>query len=314
MSLTFHDKEKILNEFPVTELSYEKNIYKKVHHTNMYLIIPKGEKGFAWFRQYKGKPVCIIMNIENRTKIKNIKIYVSCFKVDLCAQKGTIIYGTIFIFNKTLFFSIEDIYYFMSKNISALTPYKKIKFQYILLNEYLKQVLISKDNIIFGLPIITTDYNKAIEIFHTVVYPPRFIQHRMMHKRTPYLNQHIELNRSAIFRIRCSIQTDIYYLYCPLEDDSMKRHGICHIPDFNTSKMMNNLFRDIKENNNLAALEESDDEEEFENIHPEKYVHLDRIYNMFCVYNKKFSRWYPIKIATDAKITTQKTILQMEKK
>ena len=78
--------------------------------------------------------------------------------------------------------------------------------------------------------------------------------------------------------------------------------------------MMNNLFRDIKENNNLDALEESDDEEEFENIHPEKYVHLDRVYNMFCVYNKKFSRWYPIKIATDAKITTQKTILQMEKK
>ena len=29
---------------------------------------------------------------------------------------------------------------------------------------------------------------------------------------------------------------------------------------------MNNLFRFIKENNNLDALEESDDEEEFENV------------------------------------------------
>ena len=39
-----------------------------------------------------------------------------------------------------------------------------------------------------------------------------------------------------------------------------KQHGICNIPDINTSKMMNNLFRDIKENNNLDTLEESDDE------------------------------------------------------
>ena len=30
--------------------------------------------------------------------------------------------------------------------------------------------------------------------------------------------------------------------------------------------MMNSLFRTIKENNNLDLLEESDDEEEFENI------------------------------------------------
>ena len=34
------------------------------------------------------------------------------------------------------------------------------------------------------------------------------------------------------------------------------------IPDFNTSVMMNKLFRNIKENSNLDALEESDDEAE----------------------------------------------------
>ena len=35
---------------------------------------------------------------------------------------------------------------------------------------------------------------------------------------------------------------------------------------------MNNIFRNIKENTNLDALEESDDEEEFENISLDKYV------------------------------------------
>ena len=35
---------------------------------------------------------------------------------------------------------------------------------------------------------------------------------------------------------------------------------------------MNTLFRNIKENQNLDALEESDDEEEFENISLDKFV------------------------------------------
>ena len=52
MTLTFHDKGKILKEFPITELSYEKKIYKKVSHTELFLIIPKGEKGFIWFGQF----------------------------------------------------------------------------------------------------------------------------------------------------------------------------------------------------------------------------------------------------------------------
>ena len=35
---------------------------------------------------------------------------------------------------------------------------------------------------------------------------------------------------------------------------------------------MNSLFRNIKENNNLDTLEESDDEDDFENTNPSKYI------------------------------------------
>ena len=54
--------------------------------------------------------------------------------------------------------------------------------------------------------------------------------------------------------------------------------------------------------------------EEFENIDATKYVHLDRVYKMLCVYNKKYCRWCPIKIETKRKMTHLKRILQMEKK
>ena len=54
---------------------------------------------------------------------------------------------------------------------------------------------------------------------------------------------------------------------------------------------MNSLFRNIKENANLDALEESDDEDEFENISPDKFVDMDISYTMNCLYSNKFKYW-----------------------
>jgi len=314
MMLTFHDKEKIIKEFPITKLSYEKKIYKKVSHTELFLIIPKGEKGFIWFRQYKGKAICLSMQLEKANKIKDIELQLASFSPHLCIQSGTILYGTFFLYKKRQFFSIEDIFYFMNKNISTFSQYKKLQVQYTLLNEYLKQIILSNDNIIFGLPYMETNHYTTTEMFHNVSYTPSHIQHRMLHRRAAYLNQYIRQKKYAVFSIRSSIRTDIYFLYCILKDDTLYKYGICHIPDFNTSKMMNNLFRDIKENRNLDALEESDDEDEFEDIRPEKYVHLNRIHNMLCVYNRKFDRWQPLKIEKDKQIAKREIICQIEKK
>ena len=61
--------------------------------------------------------------------------------------------------------------------------------------------------------------------------------------------------------------------------------------------MMNKLFRNIKENYNLDTLEESDDEEDFENIAIDKYVYLDKSYRMVCSYMKKINKWIPVKLA-----------------
>ncbi len=67
--------------------------------------------------------------------------------------------------------------------------------------------------------------------------------------------------------------------------------------------MMNKLFRNIKENENLDTLEESDDEEEFENNNLDKFVYLEKSYPLLCKYNYKFKKWYPISLAKkDSKI------------
>jgi hypothetical protein len=104
-------------------------------------------------------------------------------------------------------------------------------------------------------------------------------------------------NKEVVFLVKPDIQNDIYYLYSLAPDQTEEQHSTAHIPDFNTSVMMNKLFRNIKENQNLDALEESDDEEEFENERADKFVYLERSLKMVCQFNHKFKKWSPIKIA-----------------
>jgi hypothetical protein len=71
---------------------------------------------------------------------------------------------------------------------------------------------------------------------------------------------------------------------------------IAYIPDYKTSVMMNKLFRKIKENDNLDTLEESDDEEEFENEKEDKFVYLDKNLEIKCYFHQKFKKWTPLRL------------------
>jgi hypothetical protein len=119
---------------------------------------------------------------------------------------------------------------------------------------------------------------------------------------------------AVVFLIKPDIQNDIYYLYCLDQNLDEEQHSIANVPDYNTSVMMNKLFRIVKENTNLDALEESDDEDEFENEKITKFVHLDKSYKMICQFNHKFKKWTPIKLANeDNKIITSYDLKQIYK-
>jgi hypothetical protein len=101
-----------------------------------------------------------------------------------------------------------------------------------------------------------------------------------------------EPNKNIIFEIKPDIQNDIYHLYSL----GGEKYDTACIPDYKTSIMMNNLFRIIKENYDLDKLEESDDEDEFENPNIDKFVFLNKSYKFACQFNKRFKKWNPIKI------------------
>jgi hypothetical protein len=124
--------------------------------------------------------------------------------------------------------------------------------------------------------------------------------------------------REVVFLIKPDIQNDIYNLYCNDNVNNSKKtifYDVAYIPDFCSSVMMNKLFRNIKENQNLDALEESDDEEEFENEREDRFVDLNKEYKMVCAYSNKFKKWYPLKLADNKfSIVYQKELPNIEKK
>jgi hypothetical protein len=125
-----------------------------------------------------------------------------------------------------------------------------------------------------------------------ITKPTISTEHMIVEKTT-------SINKKYVFIVKPDVQDDIYHLYSLNIDNTEKICGTAHIPSFDTSVMMNKLFRVIKENENLDALEESDDEEEFENEDIDKFVKLDTSYKMLCQYNYKFKKWVPIRVVSD---------------
>ena len=62
---------------------------------------------------------------------------------------------------------------------------------------------------------------------------------------------------------------------------------------------MNKLFRRIRENDNLDLAEESEDEADFENMDTNKFVNLDAILSIECVFNQKHNKWIPVRLSKD---------------
>jgi len=319
--LTQDEKSYILSEFPNLKLSYEKIQHKKVYNFDLLLGIPDGKKCFAWFTTFKNNMVCILLELDNKNKreFKNVRIINSCFSTSLCY--GTILFGTLFYHMNNQFFSIEDIHSYKGKDVYNFNfKYKINKISTVLKND-IKQVSYNNSFVIFGLPLISKsneDFDKSLSDISYKLHSLKYIKNNSIYKLSiddfksdvserfkepvkEYVKEPVKeyikekriiSKQNKIFICKPDIQNDIYHLYT-LNNDYM---GLAAIPDYKTSIMMNKLFRIIKENNDLDALEESDNEDEFENSNVDKFVHLDKSYKMVCNFNNKFKKWVPIKI------------------
>lgn len=328
----------ILRTFPHIELSYETITHKKVFACQFAFAIPLGKKFFAWFSKYNGSPVCIFLEISSENNgIQNINVEkVSANPLDLHSDlyNGTIFYGT--VFQDTTFkhlFSIENVFYIEGKNVSHKTLDQKLMdtCKLISTKKSMFQTPFCNTTIFFGLPLIfpnfTQEMNAEIQNlpykisgiqFHCIDRPKNHYtmkyEYRVsinrntstgtstgtnINRNTVIVTENKANRKDVIFMVKPDLQNDIYHLYA-FDEITQKEflYDTAYISDYKTSVMMNGLFRNIKENVNLDALEESDDEEEFENDKIDKFVDLKKSLYMTCLYNHKFKKWMPTRLHT----------------
>jgi hypothetical protein len=97
----------------------------------------------------------------------------------------------------------------------------------------------------------------------------------------------------AVFQVMADLQYDVYHLFAYGTNKQPVYYNVAYVPSYRSSVFLNGLFRKIRENINLDYIEESDDEEDFENISEDKYVDMKKVLWMECVFHTKFRKWIP---------------------
>ena len=313
MKLSHEDKSKLLRRLPELKLSYE-NLHKKVS-SDMYVLIPKGKKHLVWFTYFEDKKVCVFIEVVPGTQ-KNIR---DMFIIPQIFEKkivlGTIFYGTLFSIESRKYFSIENIHFYKGKPLENIAEKQKLVLINNILNTEIKPSIITNDGVAMGLPIITNNFQDAIMACKNLPYKIYSIQNRNNNSKLQTYNsiKYSDVDEDdiiIIFAVKPDIQADIYYLYYKNKIGDLEKYDIASIPDFKTSKMMNSLFRNIKENTNLDALEESDDEDDFENMNDDKYVNLDKCVHMECMFNKRTNKYIPVKVNEKARVISKNDLLK----
>jgi len=315
------DIPEILKDFPKIELSYETMVHKKVHHSDLMIAIPEGKKYFAWFTVYKQHNVCFLLETGDYKKIVHVSVATTSFKDEL--SYGTILYGTIFKYDHTSCFSVENIVFYKGSLLPKHNFLNKLQILNHLLKNEISQMAIHRNFIIFALPFfkIGNDFKQLLNEIEVLPYKIKTIQfikinHTKSHEIScmnyfkpgyQYKNTSNQIHH-AIFKVVPDIQNDIYHLHM-YNNGNYEFYDIAHIPDYKTSVLMNKIFRKIKENDNLDALEESDSEDEFENERLDKFVYLDKWFKMNCIYNHKFKKWTPLcTVKNNEKVITKKEL------
>ena len=286
----------IINRFPFCEPSYSKFVNKKVS-TDFYMAIPMGKKYLAWFTHYNNDFVCIFVEVEEKNgafALKSASIKHCCFAKELTYGNGTLFYGTI---NSNKFFFIEDVYYYKNKDCTNYSPKKKLKLLQGIFesNTDLKMIDFLPNNIIFILCMMNESFRLVNEDIKNLDIKTYAIKCMYFNSKKSFKMKYVpQQNANAIFEVGAELATDTYSLY----GANKSFVGLAYIPNYKVSVLMNSLFRNIKENTNLDAIEESEDEEEFENKdNPDFFVDTEKRVVMECEYNPHFKGWIPLKIA-----------------
>jgi hypothetical protein len=321
-----------LTRFPRFELSYETISHTKVYtNYDIGMAIPQGKKGYMWFTFDKQQDVCYLFELNREKKItKGNKISLD-FEWSL--SLGTVLYGTIISdeTGSTTAFVIEEILYYKGVSLDTARQIDRLSF----LHKLFTHITQNTKNIQIRLPVMwkadihDNDKTYPDTLPTSVPYVVHHLQYRSSMDTMPFINVFVarkgvvqpvappiialkpqydyvpakmsfmkpQYRCPTIFQVSADIQFDIYHLFAYGKNNQRIYYNIANVPTYTTSVFLNNLFRKIRENTNLDYIEESDDEEDFQNLKEDKYVDTTKTLLMTCIFDRKFKKWTPVSVA-----------------
>ena len=315
-------EKSVIQRFPKFELSYETISHKKVSSEKyqIALAIPQGKKYYAWFSFYENRNVCYLLELTREKKIGKITMQTIPSTMEL--SLGTIVYGTM-VESDFPVFVIEDIYFYKGICVKQFVFSQKIG---IIENMFMYTQ--KHRELSFALPSMwkydEVDSDLPKKIAETCGYVIHHIQYRSLCDILPYVNLSAKQKTDAkptiilqnalrltqkldyskpqykyptVFEMKADVQFDIYHLFAYGQNSSRVYCGVAGIPTYKSSVFMNTMFRNIRENKNLDYIEESDDEDDFENVDFSKYVNTEKTIIIECGFSSKFKKWIPMKLA-----------------
>jgi hypothetical protein len=294
----------IMKRFPPCRVSYETMLHKNQKSKNKYdvcLAIPFGKKYYIWFTFYEDQDICLLIDVETQTHIRRLDVP----HVPQTWAYGTILYGA--ISPKLGAFFIEDIYWYQGLAMDRLSWSIKLGYIYDLLSHSFHITSTQK---------MTLPYHMSVSggaTMPTLPYDVHHVQYRSLNEFCPFVNekpcvqvtrkkQTIDkqiYNETCIFAVTAMPTFDVYHLHAYRDANHPREFaGVAGVPSLQKSVFLNQLFRNIRENQNIDAIEESDDETEFENEQTHKHTYLEKILLMECYFDKRLGKWIPEKVVS----------------
>jgi hypothetical protein len=270
------------------------------------------------------------------------KVHPKCAAPSLFQGAGTVMYGTLFAHGARQLFGVENLHVYRNACVDHMSIRDKDALLHdIFANEWLGTVpptrSTAEDVVWFGVAVKYGTYAEALRAANTPSEIPYSVyaiqaryhtqtdnkyyqncqnqgqvqsqgqgpttqlqQHQQPQQQQQY-RQYQQQPASKVFLVSPEPQVDTYTLRCPATRAVEPEPA--HIGDYKTSAMMNTIFRNVRENASLDAIEESDDEDAFQNSQIRQmngHIKADGSTTpvdvaMVCTYNYKFKRWSPLK-------------------
>ena len=317
--LSSAETKTLLQRMPSFQLSYE--IFK--HNTTpppptpqeWSFHIPVGHKWFVWFSFRGTKHGLYWMELNRNRLIQRVFFQEATppSSLDESLFYGTLFYGTQTISDGP--FVMEDVFYYRGNFVHCLPELHK----WALFPPFLQQ----HSSYGFRLPLIQ-GHNSGFD--KPPPYPTHHIQIRHLTKTCPFTNWPVpkfqppaaekpgerpsennlllnlkpafknwrkeQYQMDTVFSVQADPADDIYRMFTFGPNRHLLFYDFCMIPDYETSKKMNTLFRRVRENQNLDWIEESDDEQD------EAPATLSEQHRLItCRFHPKFRKWIPVDVS-----------------